>query len=255
MIQEIKEAATSTGEFTREQYAALDDVIIKMQEEGKINNPTEFLKNLKEGAAEAIDILNEYSDLITDETLDELENNVWTKRQAVKEAEDKLDEAIRSGSKEAQKEARAALHEAKRALAEAESLWDDFEKSLDRQDELLRRQHKLSILQMRLERTSNENILDTVKERKNILEEMEGLYNTQLEEEYDKQSRLVGISQERLEAYVKMVRTGEKMEDTEWFKGLDKEAIEALNGALDTIMGIEKELEDIAKTREEDAKN
>jgi len=36
---------------------------------------------------------------------------------------------------------------------------------------------------------------------------------------------------------------------------LDKEAIGALNGALDTIMGIEKELEDIAKTREEDAKN
>ena len=65
MIQEIKEAARSTGEFTREQYAALDDVIIRMQEEGKINDPTEFLSKLKKGEAEAIRILNEYSDLIT----------------------------------------------------------------------------------------------------------------------------------------------------------------------------------------------
>ena len=251
MIQEIKEAARSTGEFTREQYAALDDVIIRMQEKGKINNPTEFLKNLKEGAAEAIDILNEYSDLITDETRRKLQDNVWTKERAVEEAEKRYKNAAESEKKEAQ----AALFEAKRALAEAVSLKDDFEKSLDRQDELLRRQHKLSVLQMRLERTNNENILDTAKERKNILEEMERLYNTQLEEEYDKQSRLVGISQERLEAYVKMVRTGEKMEDMKWFEKLDKEAIEALNGALDTIMGIEKELEDIAKTREEDAKN
>ncbi len=251
MIQEIKEAATSTGEFTREQYAALDDVIIKMQEKGKINNPTEFLSKLKEGAAEAIDILNEYSDLITTKTLSELENNVWTKEQAVKEAKDKLDKATGSARKEAQ----AELFEAKRLLAEAVSLKDDFAKSLDRQDELLRRQHKLSILQMRLERTSNENILDTLEERKKILEDMEGLYNTQLEEEYSKQSRLVGIPQDKLEAYVKMVKTGEKMEDMEWFEELDKEAIEALNGALDTIMGIEKELEDIAKTREEDAKN
>lgn len=108
---------------------------------------------------------------------------------------------------------------------------------------------------MRLERTNNENILDTIGERKNILEDMEELYNTQLEEEYDKQSRLVGIPQKILKDYVKMVKTGEEMEDMEWFKGLDDEAIEALNGALDTIMGIEKELEDIAKTREEDAKN
>jgi hypothetical protein len=249
MIQEIKEAARSTGEFTREQYAALDDVIIRMQEEGKINDPTKFLENLKQGAAEAIDILNEYSDLITTETLNKLEDNVATKEQAVKDAEDELRKAPES------KEAQAALFEAKRALAEAVSLKDDFEKSLDRQDKLLRRQHKLSVLQMRLERTNNENILDTVKERKNILEKMERLYNAQLEEEYDKQSRLVGISQERLEAYIKMVRTGEKMEDMEWFEELDDEAIEALNGALDTIMGIEKELEDIAKTREEDAKN
>ena len=249
MIEEIKEAALSTGEFTREQYAALDDVIIKMQEEGKIKDPAEFLKNLKEGAAGAIDILNEYSDLITTETLERLNDNVWTKERAVEKAQDRLDEAPES------KEAQAALFEAKRALAEAVSLRDDFEKSLDRQDELLRRQHKLSVLQMRLERTNNENILDTVKERKNILEGMEGLYNAQLEEEYDKQSRLVGISQDKLEAYVKMVRTGKKMEDMKWLEKLDKEAIEALNGALDTIMGIEKELEGIAKTREEDAKN
>ena len=84
---------------------------------------------------------------------------------------------------------------------------------------------------MRLERTNNENILDTIEERKKILKEMEELYNTQLEEEYSKQSRLVGISQEKLEAYVKMVKTGEKMEDIEWLKGLDKEGIEALNGS------------------------
>jgi len=211
MIEEIKEAALSTGEFTREQYAALDDVIIKMQEEGRINNPAEFLENLKEGAAEAIDILNEYSDLITTKTLERLEDNVWTKEQAVRDAEDKLRDAPESEKKEAQ----AALHEAKRALAEAKSLWNDFKKSLDRQDELLRRQHKLSVLQMRLERTNNENILDTVKERKNILEEMERLYNTQLEEEYDKQSRLIGIPQEKLKAYVEMVKTGKEMEDVE----------------------------------------
>lgn len=83
MIQEIKEAARSTGEFTREQYAALDDVIIRMQEEGKINDPTEFLSKLKKGEAEAIRILNEYSDLITTETLEKLQDNVWTKQQAV----------------------------------------------------------------------------------------------------------------------------------------------------------------------------
>jgi hypothetical protein len=68
---------------------------------------------------------------------------------------------------------------------------------------------------MRLERTNNENILDTVKERKNILEQMEGLYNAQLEEEYDKQSRLIGIPQKTLQDYVKMVKTGEEMEDIE----------------------------------------
>jgi hypothetical protein len=119
MIEEIKEAARSTGEFTREQYAALDDVIIKMQEEGKINDPTEFLSKLKKGEAEAIRILNEYSDLITDKTLRQLEDNVWTKRQAVEEAQGKLDKAKTESEI---KEAQAALFEAKRALAEAESL-------------------------------------------------------------------------------------------------------------------------------------
>lgn len=250
-MQEIKEVATSTGEFTKEQYAALDNVIIKMQEEGVIEDPTEFLRKLKDGEAEAIDILNKYSDLTTAKTLRELQDNVWTKRQAVEEAERKLDAATGSARKEAQ----ATLHEAKRLLAEAEILKDDIENSLNRQDELLRRQHKLSILQMRLERTNNEGILDTIEERKKILKEMEELYNTQLEEEYSKQSRLVGISQERLEDYVKMVKTGEKMEDIEWLKGLDKEGIEALNEAMNTIMGIEKDLEGLAKTREEDTKN
>ena len=46
-MQEIKEVAASTGEFTKEQYAALDNVIIKMQEEGVIDDPTEFLRKLK----------------------------------------------------------------------------------------------------------------------------------------------------------------------------------------------------------------
>ena len=251
-MQEIKEVAASTGEFTKEQYAALDNVIIKMQEEGAIDDPTEFLRKLKKGEAEAIDILNEYSDLTTAKTLSELQNNVWTKRQAVDEAKTKLQEAATESER---KEAQATLFEVKRALAEAEILKADFEKSLDRQDELLRRQHKLSILQMRLERTNNENILDTIEERKKILKEMEELYNTQLEEEYSKQSRLVGVSQEKLESYVKMLKTGEKMEDIEWLKGLDKEGIEALNEAINTIMGIEKDLEGLAKTREEDTKN
>ena len=50
-----------------------------------------------------------------------------------------------------------------------------------------------------------------------------------------------------------MVKTG-KNGRYKVIQGLYK-VNKALNGALDTIMEIEKELEDIAKTREEDAKN
>ena len=41
---------------------------------------------------------------------------------------------------------------------------------------------------------------------------MEGLANTQLEEEYDKQSRLVGIPQENLKPMLKWLKQA-KMED------------------------------------------